>query len=177
MFVFSSLSRLFITERHRQRAGDVGFSIPALSEVELQPDAKPLLATNMRGAFVPTSVSMQGYARYGFSECPLDQESDLLLAFHRSLLEVSTKESWSNRASSVEEALTLMPKLGFEPKILIGPDSVEMAVGNLAIVKSNLPEGTALLSAHPHHTGSYTRVGDYVGILAQRVNRAFVVVA
>jgi hypothetical protein len=176
MFVFSSLSRLFITERHRQRAGEVGFSIPALSEVELGLEAQPLLATNMRGAFVPTNVSMHGYARYGFSECLLDQESDLLLAFYRSLLEESTKGSWSNKVSSVAEAITLMPKLGFEPKILIGPASVE-PVGNLAVVRSDLPEGTAILSAHPQNTGSYTRVGDYVGVLAQRIDRAFVVVA
>lgn len=176
MFVFSPLARLFVTERHRQRAGVVGFSVPALSEAFVGDiNSDPLLVTNMRGSFVRTRVSREGYARYGFCECSLDLEGDLMLALYQGLRTASENEGWGNRVSSIEEAVELQQKTGLVPKTLVVSDGVEVKFDGL-VVRSPLPEGAALLATDQQHTGYYTRVGDHVGILAHNVNRTFVVV-
>lgn len=174
--MFSSLARIFITERHRQRAGHVGFSLPAMSEVELESEAEPFLATNMRRSFLRTRLSRDNQARFGFSECPITEEDSLVSALFRAIAQCSAYEKWSNRASSVEEGLALMRTLGLEPKNVVLPKSTQLAIDGITMLPSHLPAGSALITAAPQHTGSYTRVGDHLGILAQRVDRAFVVV-
>lgn len=177
--MFTTLSRIFVTERHRQRAAEVGFSVPAFSEFGVSSDTQPFLATNMRGTWLRTRLSVGGQARFGFSECSLDQESILLKEFYRVLVEASENENWTNKASTVEEGIVVMRRLGYEPKFVVSADKsgvTEVPTNGLMQLYTELPEGAALITAHPQHTGYYTRVGEHLGVLAHRVDRAFVVV-
>jgi len=173
--MFSVLSQLFITERHRQRAANVGFSLPALLEHDVQASVEPLLATNMRGTFLRTRVSRTGSVRSGFSECPIDKEPELLREFWNVLIKEGEQEGWDNTAPTVEEALEKLRKAGLTPKTLVVASDLDGAPEGLRVLKSELPGG-ALAAAEPEVTGIYTRVGDHVSIMAQRVNVALVVV-
>lgn len=177
--MLSLLSHVFVTERHRPRAGQVGFAVPAFSEIDVgEDDIEPLLATNMRGTFLRTRVSLHRQARFGFSECGLAQEEALLREFHRVLVETAAHENWTNVTSSIPDALERMQSFGTPPKLVLLPASssdFEPPAGVLPML-IGLPEGTALVVASPHLAGLHTRIGDHVGILAQRVNMTFVAV-
>lgn len=196
---FTALERLFVPERYRQRAANTGFSIPALQEVQVQGDAGPMLASNMRRKFVQVQASSSGTARYGFSECAIEAEGDLLCEFYQSLKGISVREGWSNRCRGVDQALKRLPERGVTPKsvvvsgrlladILEDDCDLEMAqrrmdmqgfvamVDGMQILLGDLPDGAALVAADPQHVGCYTRVADHLGLLAQRVDRAIMVV-
>ncbi len=197
---YAALERMLRTERHRQRAAPRGgFSTPGLCSVNVGEDAMPLLATNMRGRFLPTRPSAEGLARFGFSEVPIGQEGPLLSELHRTLTELSRTNGWGNRCSDVAEALTRLQAQGTEPKSLViseaqlagilGKDSdLEVArramatqgyvtmVGGMQLLLSDLPDGSALVAGSPASLGVYMRVGDHLGMLLQRVNRSIMVV-
>lgn len=174
--MFPALSRIFIPERHRQRAAPVGFSVPAMSEVFLESEAQPLLASNMRNGFVLTRLSRDGVGRMGFSECPVADEDDLLVALVAALRATILRECWSNKTSSIEDGMSLLPKLGYEPRAVVVAPETEIKLSGVEVMACKGLGKTSLVLASPQHTGFYARVGDYVGILAQKVNRAFVVV-
>jgi hypothetical protein len=168
----------------------VGLSVPVLGEYDItDTDIEPLLTTNMRGIFLSTRVSSKGSVRYGFFECPLDQEPDLLQEFYRVLIKEGALEGWSNVAHTVEEAFDKINKAAFSPTSLImAPgfakkmlEDVEpgsetpKAYKGAKLFTSDLP-GNALVVAQPEVAGCYVRIGDYVSILAQKVSAAFVVV-
>jgi hypothetical protein len=48
---------------------------------------------------------------------------------------------------------------------------------NMQVLLANLSDGRAFVSAIPSALGVYTRVGDHLGILLQRVDRALMVVS
>jgi hypothetical protein len=178
--VLSLLSHVFVTERHRPRAGQVGFSVPAFSEIDVGEDnIEPLLATNMRGTFLQTRVSRHRQARFGFSECDLDRgEGALLCEFHKVLVQTAEHENWDNVTTSISDALERMQSFGTTPKLVLLPASssdFEPPPGVLPML-AGLPEGAALVVASPTLAGLHTRIGDHVGILAQRVNMSFVAV-
>jgi hypothetical protein len=171
--VFSALSQLFTVERHRPRAGEVGFSVPAITEIDVADgDIEPLLATNMRGGFLRTRVSRAGTARYGYSECALDQEPALFRVFYQTLVREAEREGWGT-VRTVSEACELMTLRGVRPAVVVAPEALETG---LRCLVSELPPGAALVSAGPVASGVYTRIGNYVGILAYRVDKVFVVV-
>lgn len=173
--MLSLLAHIFVPERHRQRAAQVGFSTPALSEVVVNPSAEPLLATNMKLAFLRTRVSAVGYARFGFSECEVAQEQELLFAFYRALVTAAGQENWRNVAPNVPEALERMRGFGVAPQLVVSsrPDEVSEDVVTLGV---DFPDGAALVVGPSERAGLYTRVGDHVGVLAQRVSTTFVAV-
>lgn len=196
---FTVLERLFVPERHRQRAANTGFSVPALQEVQVQGDAGPMLASNMRGKFVQVRASSSGTVRYGFTECTIEAEGDLLCEFYQSLKVISVREEWDNRCRAIDQAIKRLTELGVTPKsvvvsgrfladVLEKDCDLEMAqrrmdmqgfvamVGGMQILLGDLPDGAALVAADPQHIGCYTRVGDHLGVLAQRVDRAIMVV-
>jgi len=174
--MLSILSQLFITERHRQRAANVGFSLPALLEHDTRdPDIEPLLATNMGGMFLRTRVSSTGCARSGFSECPLDNEPALLHEFCRVLIAEGEREAWGNTVSTVSEGLDKVQRAGLTPTALVSVSKQPEVPEGLRAFTSELP-CEALIAAQPGVTGLYTRIGDHVSILAQKVSTAFVVV-
>lgn len=173
-------AHIFVPERHRQRAGDVGFAVPAFSEVEYADgrEIEPLLATNMRNTFVRTRVSTHGHARFGFSECEVDHEGELLCEFHRVLVETIRQEGWKNIASSVPTGIELLQSLGFAPKVVVvaPSDSGQAISDGVYQVVADLPTGAALVMALAAQVGLYTRVGNHMGLLAYRVDRALVAV-
>ena len=170
---FSVLAQVFLTERHRQRAGHVGFSLPAFSEIEASPDIEPLLATNMKGTFLRTRVSSFGHARFGFSEMEVSNEPLLLLELHRVLVVQASKEGWHNVVSTVPEALSRMSEFGIKPSVVLSAGPEVEDVRGLPVA---FPEGVALVVGPAEAVGLHTRIGGHVGILAYRVSTAFVAV-
>lgn len=196
---FKPLERLFITERVQQRAARTGgFSVPAMNERLAQTSDGPFLVTNMRGAFLLTRPSGQGVLRFGFSHCPLDNESHLLVALHRTLVTLSESESWSNRCKTVRDAVYRMRSHGLEPRsIVISPAllgdmlpemNLEQAwermgskgevaeVEGVHIMMADMLEGTALVATIPTFVGTYVRTGDYVGVMVHNADRSLVTV-
>ena len=49
-------------------------------------------------------------------------------------------------------------------------------VDGMQVLLSSLPEGFALVAGSPSALGIYTRVGDHLGLLLQRVDRVVMVV-
>jgi hypothetical protein len=171
---FSTLAQIFLTERHRQRAGNVGYSLPAFSEIEAAPDIEPLLATNMKGTFLRTRLSSLGHARFGFSEIDVAQEAVLLLELHRVLVAQAAKEGWRNVVSTVPEALSRMREFGIKPSVLLA--AAPEVEGIQGVPVACFPEGVALVVGPAEAVGLHTRIGAHVGILAYRVSTAFVAV-
>lgn len=197
---FSALERMLRPERYRQKAASRGgFATPSLCKTVVGDDTMPLMATNMRGSFLPTRRDVEGLAPFGFSNVPLGQETTLLIELHRVLWEVSERLKWSNRCGSVAEAVAKARAMGVEPKTLVlsaaqlerllGPDhkidaarqamSVQgfvAVVDGMQLLLADLPANLALVAAHPASVGIYTRVGDHLGVLLQRVNKTLLVV-
>jgi len=196
---FTALERILQTERIRQRAARLGgFSVPAMNEVGMEAVNAPLLATNMKGSFLLTCPSKDGVARYGFSHVPVGTDDKLLSELHRVLSEISERENWGTRCKSVPEALLRMSSLGLEPKfIVVGParlndlfegktlenawDSMKSGqnVGTYQEVPTllaELPGTAALVCTAPPLVGYYTRIGEHLGVLLQKVNQTIMVV-
>lgn len=198
--MFTALERMLVTERVRQRAARLGgFSTPAMNEVGMEAVNAPLLATNMKGTFLSTRPSKDGLARYGFSHVPVGADDTLLVELHRVMLALSEQGGWANRCKNVTEAIERMGGLGLEPKtIVIGPDSLPGLLEGVAVEQAwqamkageeigtfegatvllaNLPGPAAFVCAAPPLVGYYTRVGEHLGVLLQRVNQTLMVVA
>lgn len=197
---YAPLERMLKTERYRQRAAPRGgFSTPSLCFTAVPPDSMPLLASNMRGTFMPTRRNVEGMAPFGFSPSIVGQEDGLLNELHRVLWELSERSGWTNRCSAIPEAVERLRTQGTEPKSLIvsesqvagfmGPDfdlgaarramavqGYVTVVDGMQVLLSALSEGSALVAASPAALGIYTRVGDHLGLLLQRVDRAVMVV-
>jgi hypothetical protein len=155
--------------------------VPLLSQVDLDPreikTITPLLVTNARFTFMRTEVSKNGYARFGFTECPVDREEGLLLEFHRVLVAESSRNGWGCSVPSFQEGLVRMKTVGATPKFVVMSKEEPLPVPDgLIPLTCGFPPGVALISVRPEDAGLYTRVGDYVGVMAKRVNLAFVAV-
>ncbi len=198
---YAALERILQPERFRQRAARAGgFSTPSLCFTAVEEDASPLLASNMRGTFLPTRRNAEGFAPFGFSYCPPGAEGSLIRELHRVLFSLSARERWPNRCNSPGQAVQYLRLSGVEPKSLVISESqLSAIVGNtfdleeirrmmalrgfvavvdgMQVVLSDLPSGFALVTAAPTRVGVYTRVGDHVGLLMQRINRSLAVVA
>lgn len=172
----SLLSQVFVTERHRQRAGDVGYAVPGMSEVYYGDAAiEPLLATNMKGSFLRTRVSSSGgYARFGYSAVPVEDEAVLIGELYKVLLDRAPVEGWQNVVSTVPEALVRMRSFGVRPCVILSATATP--VDDLLALPAPLPEGAALVVGPAEGAGLHTRIGAHVGILAQRVSTLFVAV-
>lgn len=193
----TALERLLITERHRRQANQstlTGFARPVISERVLDPGLEPLAVTDARGCLVPTKVSRaRGMARYGFFECPPEEEGALLPQFFSALWAMSEASGWSNRCSSLAEASA---KMKLEARSIVVPyglveqvssltrseaDQLMSAQGYISkgdqqILVADLPEGHAVLAASPTLLGFYTRIDDQVGVLLTRVDQTIFLV-
>lgn len=183
--VISVWDRLLVPERYRQRvfkkAG--GLSIPLMMELELEAKEDPLLVTNTRGVFVLSRRTKEGFGRYGFFECPLELESNLLQSLYLTLDTLSKTRGWASPATSVSEAIGRL----IEPKSIVlsrnlipsicgngftsdQVDTLMKTQGHIAVVNGmqvlagNLPPGAAIVATQPKVLGVYTRVGDYLGL-------------
>lgn len=194
----TALERMLIPEREPRRAAEtsqVGFAVPGLLERTLEVDQEPLLATDMRGSFVPTRVSrIRKIARCGLSECLPEDEAGLLAELWRVAWGLSVEQGWYNRCTNLAEAAGLMRAQGYEPRSVVIPyslvheasgqalnreeaDNLMFAQGYIAevngvqILAADLPERKSLMVASPALAGFYTRVDDRLGVLLTRVNR------
>ena len=165
----SALRQLFSVETHRQKADNVGFSVPVLSEIEvgLNSGLDPLLATNMRGTFLRTRVSREGCVRFAFSECLLENEDKLLVELVNILSTVGAP-------ASLEEAESTMKQHGVIPKMFVSP--VEDSNPNFKCLQCSELE-VGLLAAAPDKNGLYTRVGNHVGVLVYNADTTFSLVS
>lgn len=177
MLVGSLLSSLFVTERHRAKAGSVGFSIPTMVEITV-PDLsiEPLVTTNMTGKFLPTRVAKQGYVRMGFHECELNHEGVVVGALYSALSALGVERKWNNTATTVELAAYKMLSAGYRPLTVVTRD-LEVKAPEGIVVRYNPDVPGTLLCAEPRMTGLHIRVKDYIGVVAHHVDKAFVVVA
>lgn len=171
------LAQLLIAERHRPRAGAVGHSVPLALELDVAGRSlEPLLISTTRGTFLESRVSRAGYARFGFSECPLSAEPVLVREFYRVLVACGKANEWRCMAATVEEAIQLMLGRGVRPgHLVVGPEWSSTSI-ELPVLDGGFSPGSALLVAEPTEAGLYVRVGEHVGILAYRVDRNFVAV-
>lgn len=176
--MFTALSQLFITERHRPRAGAVGHSVPLASEIDVDDRSiEPVVVSTTRGTFLESRVSRHGYLRFGFSECRVDLEGKLVLELHGLLVELSKQHRWGSISPTPESAVQHMLANGEKPfHLAAGPWLEVDEVGGARVLDVGMPQGVALLVTSPVDAGLYTRIGDYVGLVAYRVNRAFVAV-
>lgn len=185
---FSIFEQMLLTERQRQRMGRGGdFASPLMGEIELQKDCEPLLVTNARGTFVPTPLGRTGNARFGFSYCPIESEGRLFVRFYEHL---RTQQGWDLRCKDVPEAVARLQARSLEAKVLVvssfhaarmvGKEApMEGFVGvvdGMKVVTTAIPDGCALITVAPSRLGVYTRSGDYLGLLFQRVDQQVVVV-
>ena len=197
---FGALERMLATDRFRQRAAPRGgFSTPGMCFTDVPAEAMPLLATNMRGQFLPTRRNVEGLAPFGFTHCPVGQEGALLNELHRTIWGMSERANWENRCRAVPEAVDRLQASGVEPKSLVvsesqvstimGPgfdlDAARRAMGlqgfvtvvnGMQLLLSDLTGDQAFVAGAPASVGIYTRVGDHLGLLLQRVNRVIMVV-
>jgi hypothetical protein len=185
---FSIFSYLLVAERLRPRADSgAGFSIPALSERGVEDGLDPILVTNARKGFVVTRKNREGMARFGFSLCTLEEEPELLVTLVQQIVKMSIQGGWSNRFSSVGEAIDAMKASRFKPKNLVLPrgvisrftdaDGVQHGkVEGLQLLSTDLPEKCAILVADAPALGVYTRVGDYIGLQLYNVDKTFAVI-
>ena len=195
---FTALEGLLTTERLHQKASKHGgFMVPAMHERSSPDTDGPFLVTNMKGRFLPTRTSRSGVVRYGFSLVPVGTDDSLLVELHRSLADFpATLEA--SRCTSVQEALRRLQQNGLEPRTVVLPTSslpeilpgvtadesreamraqshVAVVEGVRVLVAEMLP-GTAIVATSPTLVGTYTRVGDYLGVLIRHASRGILAV-
>ena len=193
--MFTVLERLLSTERLQQRAGKVGHQTPALQERPASFEEGPFLASNMRRAFLPTKMSAAGIVRFGFSEVPLGEDDQLLVALHQSISSLSS----GGRCTSINDAMIRLRTHHLEPRTIVlpeawlpeicGPDfdlstartlmSTQGYVtefDEIRVLVADLPEDKAFVATTPALVGVYTRIADYLGLLFFRADRSIVAV-
>ena len=193
----TALERLLLTERHRRQANEsglAGFAQPMLSERALDAALEPLVVSNARGSLVATRVSrLRGVARYGFFECPPEDEGALLPRFFSELWGLSASNGWTNRCTSLSEASA---KMKLQARSIVVPYGLVERVSSLTheeadqlmtmqgyiskgdqqILVADLPEGHAILTAAPALLGYYTRVDIQLGVLFTRADESIFLV-
>lgn len=176
--MLSLLAHLFVTERHRARAGNTGHARPCVSEVTITDNSiEPLMATNMSGVFLNTRISKQGYARFGFTEVDYTQEVDLLRALHSAVVANGKSLGWENNATSFEDAINKMAGNGIFPATIVAAKHPGIELHkDTRFVQAPLGERVGLVLASPIEVGLYTRVRDHAGVLVHRADRAIVAV-
>ena len=194
----SALELVLETERIRRQASvtGAGFAVPALYQYPAKPDEGPFLVTNARGSFL-LGRSKYDIIRLAFSECPLGGESRLFSELHRVLWGISVQRQWSNRCSSIAQAVAQMRESGLEPRaIVVSPSFLEdtcgtpltleeaeemmLAQGHVAesdgvkVLAAGLPEGAAFVATAS--VGVYFRIDQHLGVLIRRADRSLVLV-
>lgn len=192
---FTVLERLLTTERIHQRAGKLGHSLPALQERPASVEEGPFLSTNMKRNFLPTRLSSAGYVRFGFSYVPVGEDDSLLPVVHQAISALGS----SSRCISLADAMTRLRANHFDPRTMVlpaswlpemcGPDfdpSTAMTlqasqgfvaqVEDVQVMVADIPDRMALVATIPPLVGRYTRIGDHLGLLFLRADRAIVAV-
>lgn len=156
------------------------FALPGMQEISEAGEVRNVFVTTTRGEWVPTRKSREGILRYGFCECPVGAEDLLLAKLCRTLDGVAA------RVSSVKEAAAHLERGGLQatslvlPEALVervcGENAVQGKVEGLNILVAAIPDGLALVTAHPAFVGSATRIGDHFGVMILNADRTLVLV-
>jgi hypothetical protein len=153
----------------------------------------------MRSSFVQTKRSQEGLVRYAFSECPLEREGALFSKFFSDLWGLSSDNAWSNRYSSISEALRGFKRGGLPAvSLVISPMALKKICGatldldeidkimaikgyvseveGLRVLVTDLPQHQSVLITEPSLAGNCTRVGDHLGLLVRRADQTVALV-
>ena len=188
---------LFLAERQRRRAAEgSGFSIPLMVELPLESGSDPILATNMSGDLVKVGRSKsRGVSRTALFPCDLSDEPEEFSRFFGRLWDFSGKAGWSNRCTSISEAVTFLK----EPRTMVvsyelireacGEDIDQETANSLMVQQGFLSEvngirvgvaslksNEALVASAPKVVGTFVRVDTSIGILIKGADRTLVVV-
>jgi hypothetical protein len=166
-----------------------------MMERDVEMKHEPLLVTNTRGQFVLSRRTRDGKGRYGFFECPLEDEAKLLPVLYTTLLTYCRTPGWPTPVPSVAAALDRLPMArsivlssslissicgeGFTPEQVATLMKVQghvAIVNGIQVLAGELPENSAIVSVEPASLGVYTRVGDYLGLQLFDVRQTLVVV-
>lgn len=192
------LSTLLSPERYRPRlakAAGNNLNVPVMAELRygVGEVVDPVLVTNMRGSVVSTRKSSEGVVRYGFSEIPLEDEDTFITKMYQCIQEASVRLGWSNRCVTALDGIQKMRSLGLEPKYVVLPkgefteqegkdaERLTLAQGHVTdldgvqVLLASLPKGASIVTATPALVGVYTRVGEGLGMLLQRVDQTVMV--
>jgi hypothetical protein len=198
--ITSAFEGFLVPERLRRKAArEGGFAIPAMQERPMGVVDTPLLVTNARRSFVQAVPSREHVVRYGFSECPLEDESNLLGEFYRILWSTSETQGWVNRCKTIAQAKQILESFGLLPRTLLVPFatlhkvcgqeiSLDEArkltvsqgcvaeVDGLKVLFSDLCEGQLILGTSPPLVGVYTRIDDHVGLVFRKIDQSVVLI-
>jgi hypothetical protein len=159
----------------------------------------PLVVSNMRSSFVQTRRSQEGTVRYAFSECPLESEGLLFARFFSDLWDLSLKNGWSNRFSSIGGAVRSFKRQGLPVvSLVISPMALKKICGStldldeidkimalkgyvsevegLKVLVSDLSSNRSVLVTEPVLAGNCTRVGNHLGVLVRRADQTIALV-
>lgn len=199
--MWSTLERLLATERFPRRSTAAGFARPTLFERAAPEGGAPFVASNARRGFVSVRASAAGHVRSGFSEVELGADEELFLAeLFRALWALSVQQGWTNRCTSIREAIARMGSFGLVPRLLAVPldllreacgrevtleeaEKLMLSQGYIAevdelqvLLAPQLAPTTAVLTTLPNLVGAYTRVDEWLSVLLCRADRALVLV-
>lgn len=196
------LDKVLTAERQRRRMGAHGLFVPPVARTYPAVEEEgPWITSLSTGRFTMTGPNKDGEIGQALHERLPEEEGAWLGELFRSLWAISTRLNWTNRCTSLEEAVKRMVSLGFEPKSLVVPfstissvvgsdltedeaDRVTMGKGCVAEVdevrvfsaRDSIPAGSGILLAASPLVGFYTRVHDHVGATVIRADRAVVLV-
>jgi hypothetical protein len=199
----SILSRLLLPERYRQRAAPgVGFSPPIMSETLCKDPIDPYLVSNTKGSFVLSRRGPEGTVRYGYFECPVDEEPSVVSKIYDTMWNITQEKVWGNCCSRVSDAIVQLRMAGLQPRSLVislplalrfcEADGAAVAESltrdgyattlvcpslpeGLRVLVAPLPESCAILCVNPKLSGVYCRIGDYLGLQLYNVPKNFVI--
>ena len=160
---------------------------------------EPLLVTNARRSFVRPVLSRDEMVRFGFSECPVEDEPHLMSEFFRILWSTSEQARWSNRCNSIAQAKQIIEGYGLLARTLVVPfatlhqvcgqdvsldDARKLTVAQgcvaevdgVRVLFSDLPQGQMILGTAPPLVGIYTRIDDHVGLVFRKINQSVVLI-
>ncbi len=198
----SVLERLLSVDLHRPKMVDVGvFTSPVAIKFPSGPEEGPWVTSLSTGKFTRTRPNKEGDVGQAFVLVPPDQEDSLLGELFQTLWRVSSMEGWTNRCSSIGEAVQRMLAFGLQPKTLtvpfatlreiVGTELTEEDADRLTLAKGFVTEvsgiqvisarqaigkNTAILSTARPLVGHYTRVREHVGVTILQADRSLVLV-
>lgn len=194
----SALEKILTVDRHRRRSTAGGLSNALFHTRTVVLDEAPFVVTSSKG-FVQTRRRDEGEIWSGFLECPLEEETLLLKLLFRQLWTISANAGWSNRCSSLADAMDLAALFGFKPFGIVVPISdlkevsgealsLEEAeklmryrgfvakTGDVHIFVGDLDVGTAIVTSEPEQLGSYLRTDDSLSVMLFRADRRLILV-
>ena len=130
----------------------------------------------------------------------LGEEEAFFFELYKAVWALSAEYRWTNRCTSIAEAVARMSGFGLMPKVLVvsltllqeacqrevtveEAEKLMMVQGHITevnglrvLLATKLPPSAAVLATAPNLVGAYTRVDDYLSVLLYQADRALVLV-